>query len=303
MIFREIYSAYYNAIADILRRAVEGTLSERELRRIVETHAFGESAMTVLPALKSERWPLLREDMTTPLQHAPQMPLTTLQRRWLKAISQDPRFRLFGVELTGLADVTPLFTPQDIFVYDKYADGDPYEDEGYIARFRVILDALRNQTPLSIEMVNQKGRAMHLCALPRRLEYSEKDDKFRLIVSHSGGGSTVNLGRVTACRPYHGALTGAPARETERTVASVTLSIRDQRNALNRVMLHFAHFKKQAEQLGEGRYRVMIEYDRADEREMLIRVLSFGPLVKVEEPPAFVELIRHRLQRQKGCGL
>jgi hypothetical protein len=36
---------------------------------------------------------------------------------------------------------------------------------------------------------------------------------------------------------------------------------------------------------------------------MVIRVLSFGPCVKVLESQHFVELIRERLIAQKNCGL
>ena len=35
-----------------------------------------------------------------------------------------------------------------------------------------------------------------------------------------------------------------------------------------------------------------VQYDKGDETEMLFRVLSFGPTVKVRDPEAFKELIR-----------
>ncbi|MBO5840951.1 MAG: hypothetical protein J6Q86_05970, partial [Methanobrevibacter sp.] len=50
------------------------------------------------------------------------------------AISLDPRIKLFDVKFEGLDDVEPLFTPDDYCIYDKYGDGDPFEDEGYIKR-------------------------------------------------------------------------------------------------------------------------------------------------------------------------
>ena len=68
-------------------------------------------------------------------------------------------------------------------------------------------------------------------------------------------------------------------------------------------MLHFAHFKKEAERLSEHKYRIKIYYERDDETELLIRVLSFGPFVKVTEPEHFVGLIKKRLLMQKSCDL
>lgn len=40
-------------------------------------------------------------------------------------------------------------------------------------------------------------------------------------------------------------------------------------------------------------------YDESDETEMVIRLLSFGPMIKVIEPLEFKQLIRQRLKKQK----
>ena len=129
MIFSELYSAYYNTVAAILSKIADGERSERGLQKIVTEKAFGESVLTIMPSLKNEKWQLLHSDMTTPLEHKPTMPLTTLQKQWLKAISLDPRIKLFGVEFPDLDDVEPLFTSADYHIYDRYSDGDPFENE------------------------------------------------------------------------------------------------------------------------------------------------------------------------------
>lgn len=46
-----------------------------------------------------------------------------------------------------------------------------------------------------------------------------------------------------------------------------------------------------------------MKYDGEDETEIVIRVLSFGPYVKVLEPSSFVNLIKERLISQKSCDL
>ena len=70
-----------------------------------------------------------------------------------------------------------------------------------------------------------------------------------------------------------------------------------------RVMLHFAHFEKEAEREDERHYLLRITYDTEDETELLVRVLSFGPRVEVLAPTHFRTLIRERLIKQKSCGL
>ncbi len=302
MIFSELYSAYYNTVAAIISRLLEGDVSERELQTIVTKKAFGESVLTVLPSLKSEKWQIMCSDMTTPIEHKPTMPLTLLQKQWLKAISLDPRFRLFGIELEGLDGVEPLFTPEDYHVYDKYSDGDPYEDGEYINKFRIILDAIRENKQIKIEMVNRKGREIFARILPNRLEYSAKDDKFRVIGSGNSFISVLNLARIKSCHIYAGERQSVE-KLREPVHDTLTLKIVDERNALERVMLHFAHFEKQAEKIDSKSYLLKIKYSRDDEPEMVIRILSFGPLVEVIAPDSFREAIINKLKKQKNCGL
>lgn len=303
MIFHEIYGAYYAAVAAILREALSHPLSRTEMRAITEAHAFGESFPVIEDALRSRRWPLLREDGTPAVKHVPELPLTNLQKRWLKAISSDPRLRLFGDVLPDLDGVEPLFVPEDIRVFDAYADGDDYTDEGYIARFRFILSAVRESRPLRITAVSRKGGTFTFSAMPEYLEYSEKDDKFRLAVSGCRRVTYVNLGRIRSCAYSGRDLSRAPGQRMHAAGKEVVLTVTDERKALERVLLHFAHFEKRAEQLGNRQYRVTVRYDADDETEMVIRILSFGPLVRVESPASFVDLIRDRLRRQMDLGL
>ena len=301
MIFSELYSAYYNTVAAVLRAACDHPLGRGELRDIVRGKAFGESVLSIEPALLQERWPLLRADGTTPILHAPDMPLTRLQKRWLKAIALDPRVRLFSDELPDLTDEEPLFTPEDICVFDRYLDGDPYGDEAYIRRFRLILDAVRHRTPLGIDSLNRKGDVIHRLLMPEYLEYSEKDDKFRLIGSGCRYGSVINLGRIVRCYPVSHPVRLTRTQPVPPERRSVVLEVTDERNTLERVLMHFAHFEKETERLDADRYRVSVAFEKEDETEMIIRILSFGPMVRAVSPPDFVELVRDRLKRQLFC--
>ena len=335
MIFDELYGAYYNAVARILRTAAERAVTRQEARRIIEEQAFSESVLAIEPALFEGQWQLLRPDGTTPVRHKPELPFTGLEKRWLKAISLDPRIRLFDCEFAGLEETEPLFTPEDICVFDQYADGDPYEDEEYIRHFRTILDAVKKRIPLRIDVLNRKGTSTHMVVMPEYLEYSEKDDKFRLITTGCRYGRTVNLAKILACRPcppQEGTVDGRKAekdgicpshlprtgaarwREEKESAAApaprartagqehLVFELFDGRNALERALLHFAHFEKEAERLDGRHYRVRVSYNKEDETELVIRVLSFGPFLKVVEPEAFTELIRNRLRQQQMLG-
>lgn len=300
MIFSELYGAYYNAVAAILREVIAHPVNSENLGKIIQKYAFSESIWAISDAIKEERWQFIKPDGTTPITNEPTMPLTTLQKRWLKAMACDPRIKLFGDDDFDYPEVEPLFLPTDYIVFDKYSDGDDYEDERYIANFRLILDAVKKQYPLELEIVNRKGNPRRLVVLPEYLEYSEKDDKFRLVSKGSRLERIINLGRIISCKRYEKEFESTTQKCDPSRARSVIFELKDERNALDRVLLHFAHFEKTAERIDGDRYCITIHYDRKDETELVIRILSFGPMIKVTSPAYFTNLMKQRLMQQKS---
>lgn len=297
MLFSEIYGTYFNAVAEILKAAVEGTLTERTLTETVQRVAFGESVLTIPARLREESWPLLTKDLHTPLRHTPTMPLTILQKQWLKALLNDPRIRLFSPSDAGLEDVEPLFTLDTFVYFDRYADGDPFGDADYIAHFRTVLQALKEKRKLRIRFRGHTNIRHSFICTPHRLEYSAKDDKFRLLAVRNGQLTTVNIARIRSCELREG-YTPEEYTPVEYRERGLTLLLTDERNALERAMLHFSDLEKETAKLDDTHYRITLSYKADDETEILIRVLSFGPMLRVLEPQSFVELVRERLNRQ-----
>ena len=97
----------------------------------------------------------------------------------------------------------------------------------------------------------------------------------------------------------HGFASNLPFACTARTDTRLVLELTDDRNALERVMLHFSYLEKETERLDDNRYKISLYYEKEDEAELLIRVLSFGPVLKVVSPDAFVEKLRKKLEKQK----
>lgn len=299
MLFSEVYSTYFNAMAAILHETVQGGITQRRITEIINEKAFSESILTILPALINEEWLLLNRDMQTPIKKSPTMPLTILQKRWLKSLLTDPRIALFQLDITGLEGVEPLFTADDFVFFDRYTDGDPFTDERYIANFHTILTALKERRRLKIFYTNRKGRKISGMFVPHKLEYSSKDDKFRLVTGSGHFNHTFNLARVTQCALLdlynEKAITPPIPHE-----ASLTFELTNTRNALERVMLHFSDCRKETKRLDDRRYLVTLWYNLQDETEMLIRILSYGPMVKVTAPESFIHLIKERIYKQQN---
>lgn len=292
MLFNEIYGSYFAAVSAIITEAMHGELTDRRMNEIIAEKCFGESLMNIPSALKNGDWPLLGE-----IEHEPGTPLTTLEKRWLKSVLLDRRAHLFGITAEGLEDIRPLFTPGVFDEYDRFNDGDPYDDEGYIARFQLLRKAVREKHRVRIAFTSSRGNGIVRDCIPMHIEFSAKDDKFRLIAAGMPFNSTINLSRMTSVElldKYSPDEFCPGASQEEQLVFELT----DSRNALERVLMHFSHLRKETERTGVDTYRVKMYYDRDDETEILIRILSFGPVIKAISPESFIEKLRVRLQKQ-----
>lgn len=298
MLFSEIYGTYFNVVSIALSEAVNQTLTEGRLEEIVREQAFAESILNIPAALKCEDWPLLTKEFKTPLCREPTMPLTTLQRRWMKALLLDPRIQLFGLPDEGLEDVAPLYT-QDVFAYfDRYAERDPYEDARYQAHFQCILSGLREKRRIQICFKDQSELCHSCICIPYKLEYSSKEDKFRLITCLEKNKMEVPVARILNCTLME-PNTEEECQPSLQKRETLVLEIIDERKTLERALLHFSHLEKETIRLDKNRYSITLYYDKHDEMELLRRVMAFGPMIQILSPKSFLCLMRERLRKQK----
>ena len=304
-IFSEVYGTYYNIVAKILGQAVSGGLTMEQLKRIVYKEGYEESALELLPALQDENWHFLTKELKTPLKHRPTMPLTLLQKRWIKAMLLDERVRLFftdaelAEEEKALQEVEPLYRPEQFVFFDRFVDGDDYKSARYRENFRQILQAIKEHAAIDASYRTNKDNVIVWTDLvPMALEYSAKDDKFRLQGMAGSRHVTLNLGKVITVEL--GEAVGKEPPQIAAPQEKLVLELVDERHTMMRALMHFSDLAKETEKLDDTHYLLTVFYDKNDETEMVYRVLSFGPTMKVREPECFVELLKERLQEQLG---
>ena len=306
-IFSEVYGTYYNIVAKILGQAVSGGLTLEQLQRIVYKEGYEESALEFLPALQDGSWLLLTKDFKTPLKHKPTMPLTLLQKRWLKALLLDERVRLFftdaelAEEEKALQEVEPLYRPEQFVFFDRFVDGDDYKNTRYRENFQQIMQPIKQRVAIDASYRTNKDNVIVWTNLvPMTLEYSAKDDKFRLQGMAGARHVTLNLGKIITVE------LGEPLEKEPPQHAvpqeKLVLELVDERHTMMRALMHFSDLAKETEKLDDTHYLLTVYYDKSDETEMVYRVLSFGPTMKVKEPEGFVELVKERLTEQMRVG-
>lgn len=312
-IFSELYGAYFRITAKVLS---EHALTDNEVRSIVAEEGFRDSGLfltgKLIPQKDDSDWGLLSRDKAGILHPVtvsePPRVLTELQKRWLRSKLDDPRICLFldDRELASLcervAKVEPLYSPEMIRYVDRYSDGDPFTDPDYRRNFRVILAALKSKSVVQIEFISSRGKRIVGDFLPCKLEYSQRDDKFRVFCSSSmKGGTVINLGRVKYARKLSRSKKGLCELDTDalRCDEPLQIAVSSERRADERFLMEFAAYEKRTErEEGSGVVKVKLWYDKNDETEILIRLLSYGPTLEIVGPPDMRRKADERVRRQ-----
>ncbi len=315
-LFSEVYNCYFQVIKSLI--TAKNCISESELNFRIKSGCFEESILYLLPKLTENGWGffekqdgLFRSKLSTDFY----VPLTDLQKSYLKAILMDDKIRLFlsDAEISDInktfADIKPLYTPDDFYYYDRFTDRDDYENPDYRAHFRMILAAIQNRQYLDILYESRLSHRVHHHYLPCRLEYSIKNDRFRLLAveertSKALRVETLNLNRIKEITPIDKTVKRLPdinnALRRSYYRDPVRIIIQNRRNALERAMLQFANYEKSTRRIDDDTYECLIYYNKKTETELLIEVLSFGPMIKVVGSDGFLELMKERLVWQAG---
>ncbi len=315
-LFSEIYNCYYQIVDHILKEAEKHPVTEKQMNRICADMGFSESSLYILPKLISGEWRLLSSDGTAfqslTAEHGT-MPLTLLQRSWIRTLMQDKQFRLFFTEdeleeLTHyVEDAEILWSPEDFRYYDRYEGGDDYASPAYRQHFQTLLTAISRRQYVHISYQSMKGHRITHHYLPLKLEYSAKNDQFRLLAVPENERHSIYIRIINLCGITETRLLPRYDEEDfdfEKVIRKsyyhepVRLLIKNRRNALERAMLHFANYEKRTRKIDEDTWECLIYYNSSMETELLIEVLSFGPAIQVTGPEKFLTQVKDRLKRQ-----
>lgn len=317
-IFSEIYGAYFRIAAEILSK---GRVTEAEIYDIVNREGFGDSALFLPRKLiprGGEDWGLLRENpdgsFGSVLKNAPAAVLTRLQKMWLKALLRDDKTDLFldenGKRLLAerLKDVSELYANEYFRFTDIFTDGDDFGSERYRRSFSAVLNAIKHRELLEIQFTSGHGKRIRAKYLPVKIEYSQKNDKLRAYC-HSFrhgrpcGCGTINIGRIEEIRETGVIIRGELSEERflarMKCAEPVTVRVTAERNAAERFTAEFASYERHTERDSEdGSLLVRLFYNPQDETELLIRLLSFGPVLEILSPESFRAQAAERVMAQ-----
>ena len=316
-IFSEIYGTYFRVASRLLEKEVTDAKTVRET---VSKEGFRDSVLFLPQKLipGDEDWGLFTEEQDGRLrrmtQNAPLKLLTKAQKMWLKAKLSDPRIRLFLdddalSELDRrLSGIKSLYRHEHFRHTDRFSDGDDFSDESYIRHFRTALNAVKHKRIVFIDYVSGHGNRLSGRFALLKMEYSPKNAKFRAYCiscrkNKPSRIGIINIGRITDIRDSGEVFTQSIDMDeyfSERKCSSpAVIRVTSERNGVERFMMEFAAYEKHTvRDLETGEYTVELWYDESDETELLIQLLSFGPVIEILGPSRLRGLAKERVSRQ-----
>lgn len=309
-LFSEIFGCYYRVVQEIVNKA---PLSEIEVQKIIRENGFAESCFYILPMLQELPFIEKKGDKYySLLENKIKLPLTNIEKSWIKAISLDARFPLFAKEFDGslLDGISPLYDQKFFKYYDRYSDGDNFSDISYIRYFHKINKAMDNRNVIKVIYRSPKNDKITIGHyIPLKFEFSSKDNKFRFYSARIRNGCVddyvcLNMCRILDVRAsnenFEGVLDLEKYIEKFEMEEPVIVEVYDKRNAIERFMVEFSSYKKYSEfDRLTNTCKTKIFYRKTEELEILIKLLSFGPVLRVLGPERFLRLFLYRVQKQE----
>ena len=312
-LFNSLYSTYYLAIRNILETYITNNkqpLSNDTITKLIKESAYIEAPgeLSDLIFNKSETTTIfkaIQNKVSSPINHIPDFPLTTIELRFLAAILHDKRVKMFiSSEVIdelqkSLKGVTPLWEPDDIKYFDQNKDGDDFDNKDYVILFQTILNAINHKKYIHLIYGRKNNSDIFT---PTHLDYSQKDNAFRLFVKELK--YPINLENIKSIE-----ITEEKPKKTEESTIYETLKVEIyddtyRKYHFNRAIRMFSYFKKTCKKTEkENTYELTVDYDKSDESEIIIKILMFGPNMKVLGPMDVSCEVNQRIKKQKELGI
>ena len=298
-IFSELFSQDYNITLKVIRELLSKHIDVNTAKDLINIISKFTDSYNIQERLSNYLSEMYLPDNT----NIKDPPLSTLQKKWIYSLFQDPRIKLF-ID-SELEFKIKTFDFNNILVYyDQKCDGDPYDDELYQRVFKTLLKAIKENRICKLVSKNQE------CILakpierfiPKQIEYSERDDKFRVLGISLNNDYSANLQQVLAISRIVECVLGDVDKSNysfeEFKKESIKLEITNIYDTVDRFLRDFSDMDTFVKKLNDNTFEVELTYYLIDQREIIIRILEYGPNVKVIGPEKFLRSFKERLQLQ-----
>ena len=310
IIFNEVFSAYYTVLRDIINAK---SMDNKELQSFIKARSSDESDLFLLDNF--DKFSFLEEingKWQSKLKGKLEQPFTDLEKSWLKAVISDPKIKLFADDYeinildSMLGDVEPLFDPSFFHYFDQNSENIDFSSQEFIDKFRLLKKAIEEGKSVILDYTNIWNENYVEEAIPLKIEYSLKSDKFRLLGVRFRKGKkelkayNINqINKIVEIKEYSDKSINRNPYADEYCEEPVTLIVHNMRGAVMRFMIEFSTYKKESIFDNEtGECTTTFYYHTEEKHEIINKILSFGVSVKVLSPSSLIDELKTRIRKQ-----
>ncbi len=239
------------------------------------------------------------------------MPLTRLERRWLRSLAEDVRIGCFlgEAEREVVQDFfktdRPLPLKRIRYFDQRQIPAEQGKREAMVARR--LLEAIHCRRLVWLRYHTRKDTWVTGCFRPVLLEFSRKNNRFQGYFQscRTGGVLAMNLCGIQDLALKEKHFEWEEAREAlerywEENRKSVEVEFFNVRNLADRLLTELSPWEKRCVyDKSSGKYRLTLFYQANDENELVIRLMGYGPDLRVADPEhSICRAMRERIRRQ-----
>ena len=262
------------------------------------------------------------------------LPITKIEVRWLLSVLDDPLARVFlSPEQINAVRERLACAPfkveklqiDTINYFDRYnVEGRISKGKKHIAQkgrvnekdlfhIRALYRAIVNEQKVHIVYRNWEGKKRHAICGPVRIEYSRRDDIFRVWYVHEQNAELkigiINIPRIVRVEELVDECFDLKEQGKildklyDETMTSIQIEFyQGIKNLPDRILTEFSLWKKKCvyDPLSY-KFTMTLYYSALDEKEILIRLLSYGPYIRViaSEDNYILSEIQDRIKKQR----
>ncbi len=309
--YHEIYGKYYQIIHNLLNSKPQ---TEKEINDYIRSQGFDESFLYLNAQMLVDEYHLFvkKGDLFYPLTNS-KIPLflTNEQKNWLNTMLFDEKVKLF------LSDERINYYQKEFagnVLYDDktyqylFQDVDKDEITPKMSNvFRFVKNAIMQEMDINLTFISSKNYYTHKKVAPYKIEYSMQDQKMRLIAVEYRNGEPKRIIRIKLASIVGYRIVERVKRidfeyylQEEVLKEPLIIEVYPILNGIERVFIELSNYKREAFYDKERNLSIMkIYYEKVDEMDLVLKMLSFGKVVKILSDGFIKEEVLRRINKQK----
>ncbi|WP_297417821.1 WYL domain-containing protein [Clostridium sp.] len=327
-LFHEYKNKYFHLVFRILNLSKNG-LYKDEIIRLIEKEEYDEKIIgkdfktfegmllnqyskidnfNFLEKRDGKYYSILNNEDSVPLK----VRFSKLEKSWLNGMIKEPVVQaLFGkgtIEKLEAALIDVKDGSNEVIELTNKMKNDFDVDLEKLSKdFYTILEGIINEKPIIYSNVDKNGNEYNnQLALPIRIEYSLKDDKFRasLYSLEEKRSIMVNLHTLKEVKIAQNVNSKVKRedvlkklKEKKYSEIPITIELEDIRGAMERCFMSFSSFERNSRTISENKYEIDIYYYTFEEDEVIRKIMSLGPYVKVKSPDRVKDIVIDKIKK------